>query len=184
MNALATTPLLHTKTVRHSGTTEIGNRHENIKGINKNSLPAGLEPRTYNSKMINLLDKRAQNWLEDTQVDHIIPSVLGGKVPALRNLLSKVENLQLLHKQCHKIKTSFERKNFISLYRQTRVSINNTPIKSMDPQALELVTIKTLIKLYENHRLNDVLKLETKDAHRLKRMYQVAKKKLDSSVDN
>ena len=132
--------------------------------------------------MVNLLDKRAQNWLEDTQVDHIIPSILGGKVPILKNLLSKAENLQLLHKQCHKIKTSLERKNFINLYRQTRVSINNTPIKSMDSQTLELVTTKTLIKLYENYRLDDVLKLEPKDARRLERMYQVAKKKLEVAL--
>ena len=47
----------------------------------------------------------------------------------------------------------------------------------MDLQTLELVTTRTLIKLYENYRLDDVLKLEPKDARRLERMYQGAKKK-------
>ena len=98
MNALAPTPLLHEDAASHLGATEVGNRHENIKGINRNSLPTGLDPLAYNTKATNMIDRRAQNWLEDAQVDHIIPRILGGKVPALRNLLSKVENLQILHK--------------------------------------------------------------------------------------
>lgn len=114
--------------------------------------------------------------MENTQVDHKVPIILGGSSPTLKRALAQVENLQLLHKQCHKDKTGVERKNLVSLYRRIRLCINNTPIKQMDKRTSELVTCKTLVRLYENHQINEVLHLESNDARRLERMYQMAKK--------
>lgn len=117
--------------------------------------------------------------MENTQVDHKIPRILGGSVRVLQNTLNKVENLQLLHKQCHKVKTASERKDLISLYRKIRKGLDNTPLKEMSTDRLEQVTYETLIRLYENHRLQDSLKLKSDDTRRLERLYQIARKQSD-----
>lgn len=178
MGILAMVPLIPEESEQYKATPQIGNKHENLKGVDRNILPGGLDPKVYNSKTINLLDSRGQNWLENTQVDHKVPLILGGKVPALKGLLSNVDNLQLLHKQCHQNKTKLERENLISLYRKTRRDINNTPIKEMDTQTLERATLETVVKLYEKHKLQELLGLEQKDARRLEKMYQIAKKNI------
>lgn len=98
----------------------------------------------------------------------------------LKTLLSKVENLQLLHKQCHKEKTGNEPKKFVSIYLLVRSDIDNTPKKLMDKHTLELVTLKTLVELCEVHNIKETLHLELKDAHRLERIYQMAKKSLQT----
>lgn len=121
--------------------------------------------------------------MENTQVDHKIPRILGGSVYGLNNTLNKVENLQLLHKQCHKNKTANERKELISLYRKIRKGLDNTPLRDMSADTLEQVTYETLTRLYENHRLQDTLNLKSDDARRLERLYQMARKRSDKRFD-
>ncbi len=178
MDSLTATPARHDNKWGEVDNPTFNSRHENVKGVNRNTLPTSLDPRKFNSKTISLLDSRVKNWMENTHVDHVIPLILTGGIPAFKNLLNKVDNLQLLHKQCQQGKTSLERKVLVPLYRKTRLSINNAPIKSMDVQTLELTAQKTLVTMYDTNRIQEVLNLNSKDARRLERMYQIAKKGL------
>lgn len=54
---------------------------------------------------INMIDSRSNNGFVNIDIDHILPKIIGGKNPDLNFILDDIENLQLVHKHCHKIKS-------------------------------------------------------------------------------
>lgn len=107
-----------------------------------------------NINTINLFNNRVSNWLSDTQIDHIIPSILGGNVLELKNILNKSDNLQLIHKNCHNSKINQDI-NFLKVYKEIRKSILPLKLDRYDEESKKFATLSILLELYKKGYLND-----------------------------
>jgi len=45
------------------------------------------------------------NWWRGLQRDHVVPSIIAGNNKELRLIVDRIENLQIVHKHCHKQKS-------------------------------------------------------------------------------
>lgn len=80
------------------------------------------------SKKTSLFERYTIDWTRDIELDHIIPKGLVVKNTPMMGIFNRIGNLQLIHKDCHKIKTNFDLKFFTlvrlvekhTLYRKTR----------------------------------------------------------------
>ncbi len=43
--------------------------------------------------------------MKDIDKDHVIPKILSGNIPELKEVIDKVDNYQLLHQLCHRVKS-------------------------------------------------------------------------------
>lgn len=100
--------------------------------------------------------------------------ILGGTVPQLTKALRHNENLQLIHKECHKLKTNRERA-FYKHYRQIRskhIAPSPTPKRnSITPES----TIDAFIEIYQKNKFEE-LKLDLGSDKRLKLIFNIAKR--------
>lgn len=53
---------------------------------------------------ISMLDSRSNNYFRGLEKDHIIPKAFSGSSVSLRRMFEDLDNLQLVHKDCHKLK--------------------------------------------------------------------------------
>merc|ERR1712032_548707 len=98
----------------------------------------------FNSKALNeritlkrvVIDSQINHtWHKGLDLDHLIPIKLAGNLETLKNLLNSVNNLILVHKNCHKSKTfGQEEQELLKNYRKIR--------KSFVPKNIKLKTLK------------------------------------------
>lgn len=100
--------------------------------------------------------------------------VLGGVVPQLTKTLRHNDNLQLIHKECHNIKTNRER-TLYKYYRQVRSKYiekdPSTGRKTVTPEA----TLNAFIEIYQENEFK-ALQLDPDSNKKLKTIFNVAKR--------
>lgn len=116
---------------------------EQLSHLISESDPIRGKPKT-----VNLLVSRISNWLRDSQIDHCIPKIIAGPVPELVKVLNNQNNLQLLHKSCHLIKTQ-EDSEFLKQYRKIRKSILPDKLSLYTESQKITATYRIIIKLNE-----------------------------------
>ena len=121
--------------------------------IHVNQADKTIKPKIEITKRINLLNNRISNWLENTQIDHITPKILGGDVPVLVRVLNNPSNLQLLHKKCHLEKTAND-KGFLKEYRKAKKLVLPNKLSNYSSHEQMLATCNIIVNLHKSGALN------------------------------
>lgn len=83
-------------------------------------------------------------WDKDLVLDHSIPLVFGGQDTTLKMILNQKDNLNLVHTECHKIKTKADLK-IISDYRKFKKHNLNKPITLISNRERQLLDYNCLL---------------------------------------
>lgn len=111
---------------------------------------------------------REKKWYTNLHIDHKIPETFG-KISSFKAIIGDIENKQLVHKQCHKIKTTEDLqiiKLFInSLSRQLRVikknisKCNSQELFNINKNSIkEILTNKDIQKYFDKYQTTLVIK--------------------------
>ena len=123
------------------------------------------------------------DWAKDLDLDHIIPIKLAGKIDYLTNFLESINNLKLIHKECHKTKTfGFEEPQLLKDYRITRKSLvpKGTKLNTLNKHKLEQLHLKTIMELEKSKKFKYLHNSRNKTIKKLFKKYLFEiKEKLD-----
>nr|WAK85005.1 hypothetical protein and HNH endonuclease [Amicula sp. isolate GU52X-4 cfCalB7] len=123
------------------------------------------------------------DWAKGLNLDHIIPIKLAGKIDSLTNLLESINNLRLIHKDCHKTKIfGLEEQQLLKDYRKIRKSLvpKNTKLRTLDKNELEQLHLKTILELENNKKFKYLHNFKHKTIQKLFKKYLTEiKKKLN-----
>ena len=144
-----------------------------------------FSPKSLNEKITlkNLTFNFQTNhmWYKSLDLDHIIPIKLAGNIKSLKTLLNSINNLRLVHKNCHKNKTfGHEEQELLKNYRKTRKSLVPTGIKlkTLEQDKLQKLHVKTLLKLEKNNKFIYLHKFENKTIRKLFKKFLIDAKKI------
>jgi hypothetical protein len=123
-------------------------------------------------------------WHKGLDLDHIIPIKLAGNIKSLKILLNSINNLRLVHKNCHKTKTfGQEEQELLKNYRKTRKFFvpMGVKLKTLEQDKLQQLHIKTLLELEKSNKLKYLHKSKNKTIRKLfKRFLIDAKKSMET----
>ena len=120
-------------------------------------------------------------WHKDLDLDHVIPIKLAGNVERLKVLLNSINNLRLVHKNCHKNKTFGQKEQeLLKNYRKIRKSFvpKGIKLKSLKQNELQKLHFKTLLELEKNNHFKYLHKIENKTIHKLFKKFLIETNKL------
>lgn len=124
-------------------------------------------------------------WHKGLDLDHIIPIKLAGNIKSLKNLLNSINNLRLLHKNCHKNKTfGQEEQELLKDYCKTRKYLvpTGTKLKTLNQKELQKLHIKTVLELEKNDKFKYLHKFKNKTIRKLFIRFLVDIKKLQETI--
>lgn len=119
-------------------------------------------------------------WHKGLDLDHIIPIKLAGNIKSLKILLNSINNLRLVHKNCHKTKTfGQEEQELLQNYRKTRKFIlpRGIKLKTLEQNKLQKLHIKTLLELEKNNKFKYLHKFKNKTICKLFKRFLIDAKK-------
>lgn len=135
-------------------------------------------------KILARFHRTINDWTQGLDLDHIIPIKLAGKIDYLTNLLESINNLRLIHKECHKTKSfGFEEQQLLKDYRTTRKSLIPKSIKlnTLNKNELKQLHLKTILELEKNKKFNYLHNSKNKTIKKLfEKFLFVIKEKLDT----
>lgn len=97
------------------------------------------------------------NSYKGLQIDHIIPLSFSLNIPVIYNILDELDNKQLIHSTCHKLKTKNDKIN-IKFFKKLIKDLNNKGLNIMEcfKKAIKNIEIK---KIYSNNKsYNKIIK--------------------------
>lgn len=109
-------------------------------------------------------------WHKGLDLDHIIPIKLAGNIKLLKTFLNNINNLRLVHKNCHKDKTfGKEEQELLKNYRRTHKSLipKDTKLKILNQDKLQKLRIQTLLELEKNKKFRYIHKFKNKTIGKL-----------------
>lgn len=148
----------------------------------------------FNSKALNeritlkhvVIDSQTNyTWHKGLDLDHVIPIKLAGNLKPLKILLNSINNLRLVHKNCHKSKTSGqEERELLKNYRKIRKSFvpENAKLKTLKQDELQELHIKTLLELKKNNHFKYLDKIGNKTTRKLFKKFLIETDKLIKST--
>jgi len=148
----------------------------------------------FNSKALNeritlkhvVIDSQTNHtWHKGLDLDHVIPIKLTGNLKPLKILLNSINNLRLVHKNCHKSKTfGQEERELLKNYRKIRKSFvpKNIKLKTLKQDELQKLHIKTLLELRKNNHFKYLDKIGNKTTRKLFKKFLIETDKLIKST--
>lgn len=116
------------------------------------------------------------DWNKGLKIDHIIPIKLAGKISSLKKLLESIDNLRLIHKECHKIKTfGFEEQQLLKDYRKTWKALipKGMKLKNLNKSEVKELHIKTILDLEKNKKFTYLENFTNKTIQKLFKKYLI-----------
>nr|AVR57659.1 hypothetical protein [Halamphora calidilacuna] len=156
------------------------NLHNKFNMNYKLTLQFQLINQIVTFKFLARHERTIQDWAKGLDIDHIIPIKLAGKIPSLTKLLESINNLRLIHKECHKTKTfGFEEQQVLKEYRKTRKSLipKGTKLRNLNKSELQQLHIKTILELEKNNKLTYLKNFKNKTIKKLFENYFIQVKK-------
>jgi len=148
-----------------------------------------FSPKSLNERVTlkNLTSDFESNraWHKSLDLDHIIPIKLAGNIKSLKILLNSINNLRLVHKNCHKNKTfGQEEQELLKNYRKIRKSLVSTGIKlkTLEQDKLQKLHIKTLLVLEKNNKFKYLHKSKNKTICKLFKRFLIEAKKYMETI--
>jgi 5-methylcytosine-specific restriction endonuclease McrA len=124
-------------------------------------------------------------WHKGLDLDHVIPIKLAGNLKPLKILLNTINNLRLVHKNCHKSKTfGQEEQELLKNYRKIRKSFvpEGTKLKTLKQDELQKLHLKTLLELKKNNHFKYLDKIGNKTTRKLFKKFLIETDKLIKST--
>lgn len=141
-----------------------------------------LNSQTINEKIakrtISLLDSRTADWSRGLNFDHIVPIALADRTIPLISLLNGLNNLTLVHAECHKTKTLGEtERSFLKEMRRIRKSLlpEGIKLREVDSKTRTDITCKTILVLNAKGSLDRYKGLSRSTSGTINRLLQIAK---------
>lgn len=116
------------------------------------------------------------DWNNGLEIDHIIPIELAGNISSLKKLLESINNLRLIHKECHKIKTfGCEEQQLLKDFRKTRKALitKGTKLKDLKKSEVKELHIKIILDLEKNKKFTYLKNFKNKTIKKLFRKYLI-----------
>ena len=116
------------------------------------------------------------DWNKGLEIDHIIPIKLAGNISSLKKLLENINNLRLIHKECHKRKTfGLEEQQLLKNYRKTRKALipKGMKIKNLNESEVKELHIKTILDLEKNKKFTYLKNFKIKRIKKLFKKYLI-----------
>lgn len=124
-------------------------------------------------------------WHKGLDLDHIIPIKLASNIKSLKILLNSINNLRLVHKNCHKNKTFGQaEQELLKKYRKIRKSLvpKNIKLKTLEQDKLQKLHIQTILELEKNNNFKYLHKSKNKTIRKLFKKFLIDINKLQETT--
>jgi retron-type reverse transcriptase len=124
-------------------------------------------------------------WHKGLDLDHVIPIKLAGNIKPLKILLNSINNLRLVHKNCHKNKTfGQEEQELLKNYRKIRKSFvpRGIKLKTLKQDELQKLHVRSLLELEKNNHFKYFYKIKNKTICKLFKKFLIETNKLTKTT--
>ena len=116
-------------------------------GLNHEKINICHEPNVKNLNYDKFNIITGAKWCEGLDIDHIIPKRLSDQIKNIRRMLESDENLRLVHHDCYKNKTSYDKKMYKIFEKSIKTKMNH---------AINLLAPNERLKVHEKHPINKI----------------------------
>jgi len=134
------------------------------------------------SPVINILDNKNKNWFKDLEKDHKIPKIITTAKEQHLKILNDINNLQLVHKNCHSLKSiwmdPWNKKYKRTIKNLVGTHTNKDPLINIDYELARHITI-ALFDLWDDFSF---LCLDKEDNKKMKQIVKISKMMIPNDI--